>query len=92
MKKYNEKTTINVGTGIDISIKQLALEVKKVTGYSGRIIFDTTKPDGTPRKLLTVKKINNLGWKHKISLELGIKKTYKSFLEELQAGTIRGYK
>jgi GDP-L-fucose synthase len=91
MKNYNERGTINIGTGVDVSIKNLALEVKKVTGYTGKLVFDTTKPDGTPRKLLNVKKLHTLGWKHKIDLSTGIKKTYKAFLEELKTGTIRGY-
>jgi GDP-L-fucose synthase len=91
MKNYNDRNILNIGTGVDVSIKKLALEVKRVTGYSGKIIFDTTKPDGTPRKLLNVKKIHTLGWKHTINLNKGIEKTYKSFLEELKSGTIRGY-
>ena len=89
MKNYNERSTLNIGTGVDVSIKNLALEVKKVVGYEGKLIFDTTKPDGTPRKLLNVKKVHALGWKHTIDLPLGIKKTYKAFLEELTAGKLR---
>ena len=89
MKNYNERGTLNIGTGVDVSIKNLALEVKKVVGYEGKLIFDTTKPDGTPRKLLNVKKVHALGWKHTIDLPLGIKKTYKAFLEELAAGKLR---
>jgi GDP-L-fucose synthase len=91
MKNYNDRGTINIGTGVDVSIKNLAQEVKKVVGYEGKLIFDTTKPDGTPRKLLNVKKIHDLGWKHKINLDAGVKKTYKSFLDELKSKTIRGY-
>ena len=89
MKNYNERSTLNIGTGVDVSIKNLALEVKKVVGYEGKLIFDTTKPDGTPRKLLNVKKVHALGWKHTIDLPLGIKKTYKAFLEELTTGKLR---
>ncbi len=91
MKEYNNREFVNIGTGVDVSIKQLALEVKKVSGYEGKLIFDTTKPDGTPRKLLNVKKLHSLGWKHKIDLDSGIKKTYKSFLEEVKTKKIRGY-
>jgi GDP-L-fucose synthase len=89
MKNYNDSETVNIGTGTDISIKALATEIKKVTGFTGKIIFDTTKPDGTPRKLLNVKKLHKLGWKHAIDFKTGIKKTYNSFLEELSNNTIR---
>jgi GDP-L-fucose synthase len=91
MKNYNGRDTINIGTGKDVSIRQLALEVKKITGYGGKLVFDTTKPDGTPRKLLNVKKLHTLGWKHKIDLTPGIKKTYRAFLEEMSDGNIRGF-
>jgi GDP-L-fucose synthase len=78
-KKENEKGEIflNIGTGEDLSIKELASIIKKVVGYKGKIIWDESKPDGTPRKLLDVSKIHNLGWKHKIDLETGIRKTYE---------------
>lgn len=75
MLHYNEESTINVGTGIEISIKELAETIKEKVGFKGELVFDTTKPDGTPRKLLDVSKINNLGWKHKIDLNDGIQKT-----------------
>lgn len=75
MENYNEKETINIGTGEDITIKQLAETIQKMVGFEGNLVFDTSKPDGTPRKLLDVSKINNLGWKHKINLEEGITKT-----------------
>ena len=75
MLHYNEESTINVGTGIEISIKELAETIKEKVGSKGNLVFDTTKPDGTPRKLLDVSKINKLGWKHKIDLEDGIQKT-----------------
>ena len=90
MKNYNERETLNIGTGVDVSIKKLAEEVKAVTKYQGKIIYYKTKPDGTPRKLLNVKRIHKLGWKHKIELNEGIKKTYKSYLEEMKNKTIRG--
>ena len=76
MNNYNESGLINVGFGEDISIKDLALLVKGITGFEGNIIWDTTKPDGTPKKLMDVSKINKLGWKASIGLEEGIRKIY----------------
>jgi GDP-L-fucose synthase len=80
MLNYNESEIINIGTGEDISIKDLSFLIKKVVGFSGEIVFDSSNPDGTPKKLLDVSKINNLGWKHKTSLIDGIKKTYSDFI------------
>ncbi|MBP9690434.1 MAG: GDP-L-fucose synthase [Bacteroidia bacterium] len=80
MQTYNESQFINVGYGEDISIKDLIDTVKKVIGYTGDIIFDTTKPDGTPRKLMDATKLRNMGWKPKISLEEGIALAYQDFL------------
>jgi len=77
MEHYNEPELINIGTGTDISIKDLALLIMKIAGYKGEIKFDSTKPDGTPRKLMDVNKLIALGWKPKISLEEGIKMVYK---------------
>ncbi|MBF4517637.1 GDP-L-fucose synthase [Flavobacterium sp. ANB] len=71
----------NVGTGVDLTIKELAETIQKITGHQGEIIWDSTKPDGTPRKLMDVSKMHELGWKHKVNLELGIQKTYDWFLE-----------
>jgi GDP-L-fucose synthase len=77
---YNELGEfINIGTGTDISIADLAQLVKELTGFKGEIQHDYTKPDGTPRKLLDISKIRSLGWKPKTSLEDGIKKTYSFF-------------
>ena len=73
----------NIGSGIDISIKELALIIKKIVGHRGDIIWDENKPDGTPRKLLDVSKINNLGWKYDTELENGIKKTYEWYLKNI---------
>lgn len=70
----------NVGTGIDYTIKELAEMIQKIIGHKGEILLDNSKPDGTPRKLLDISKLKNLGWKHKINLESGIKKTYEWFL------------
>lgn len=80
MNNYNQKEFVNIGVGSDISIKDLALLIKKITGYSGQIIFDTEKPDGTPRKLMDTTKINSLGWKPKIALEEGIASVYKDYV------------
>ncbi len=77
MNNYNGSEIVNIGTGEDISIKSLAEMIKKIVGFSGKIIWDKTKPDGTPRKLLNVNKLHGLGWKNKIELEDGIKDTYE---------------
>ena len=74
----------NVGTGTDVTIKQLAETIQKVVGHKGLINWDSTKPDGTPRKLLDVSKLNNLGWKAEITLQQGIENTYQWFLENQQ--------
>ena len=76
IKNYNNSEIVNVGTGTDLSIKTLAEKIKRVVEYNGKIIWDTTKPDGTPRKLLDVKKLHKLGWKHGINFNIGLKKTY----------------
>lgn len=70
----------NVGTGVDLTIKDLAETIQKIIGHKGQIIWDQFKPDGTPRKLMDVSKMNELGWKHKINLEAGIQKTYDWFI------------
>ena len=77
MQNYNEPGLINIGVGEDISIKDLALLVKKIVNYEGELKFDTTKPDGTPRKLMDVSKLHSFGWKHKINLEEGVSSVYK---------------
>ncbi len=82
MKHYNEEGLINIGVGSDISIRELAELVRKVVGYEGRIIFDTTRPDGTPRKLMDVSKLHNLGWKHQISLEIGLTQVYNEMKDQ----------
>ena len=80
MNNYEGNETVNIGTGKELTIKQLTELVSKVIGYSGKIKWDTTKPNGTPRKLLDVSKLNNLGWKYKVELEDGIKLSYNDFL------------
>ena len=74
----------NVGTGEDLTIKQLAETIQSITGHQGDIIWDATKPDGTPRKLMDISKMHDLGWKHQVNLEEGIQKTYEWFLENIE--------
>jgi GDP-L-fucose synthase len=81
---------INVGTGQEVTIRELTERVASVTGYRGRIAWDASKPDGTPRKLLDTSRLGALGWSRRISLEDGLRRTYASFLEEQAAGTLRG--
>jgi len=79
MDKYNEKQFLNVGTGVELKIKDLAYLIKEVIGFEGELVFDITKPDGMPRKLLDISRISELGWKPKIDLKEGLEKTYKYF-------------
>ena len=81
MKNYNDSSLVNVGTGKDLSILDLATKIKDIIGFSGEIKWDTSKPDGTPKKLLDVSKINNLGWRAKTSLSEGIKRTYSWYVQ-----------
>ena len=81
MENKLEESLYNVGSGEDLSLKELALRVQKIIGHQGEIIWDTSKPDGTPRKVMEVSKLKNLGWSPKISLEQGIEETYQWFLE-----------
>lgn len=83
MQEYNEREFLNIGTGSDISILELAKLIKEVVGYEGDIELDTNKPDGTPRKLLDVSKLHGLGWKHKTPLETGIRKAYQDFISRV---------
>ncbi|MDO8604203.1 MAG: GDP-L-fucose synthase [bacterium] len=79
MENYDSSAIINVGTGEDITIRELAEKIKKATDYQGNIVWDTSKPDGTPRKLLDVTKLHKLGWSHSVSLDDGITSTYEWF-------------
>jgi len=81
LNNYNEPDIINVGTGVDVAIKELAETIQKIVGYEGEIQWDSSKPDGTPRKLLDVSRIADLNWKAKTNLEEGIKLSYQWFLE-----------
>ena len=85
MQEYNEPGLINIGVGEDIEIKELALLISRIAGYTGRIVHDLDKPDGTPRKLMDVTKLHKLGWKASIGLEEGLRRTYAEF-SRLHAG------
>lgn len=80
MQEYNGKQLVNIGTGEDVTIRELAETIQRVIGFEGQLVFDTTKPDGTPRKLMDVGKLHNMGWKHKVLLEEGIARAYDDFL------------
>lgn len=83
MRLDNDPGLLNIGTGLDITIKDLAENIAGVVGYTGKIEWDTSKPNGTPKKLLSVRKAQSYGWKHKIDLQTGIEKTYQWFVENL---------
>ena len=84
LKNYNEKQFVNVGYGSDISIKDLAHSIKEVIGYTGKMNFDSSKPNGTPKKLMDSKRMFELGWKPKVSLKEGIALAYNDFLKNHQ--------
>ena len=79
MENYSEGGLVNIGTGLDVTIGELAMIIKGVVGYEGAIVYDHTKPDGTPRKLLDVSKLTSLGWKYKTNLREGIEKVYEAY-------------
>lgn len=83
MEHYSEPELVNIGTGEDIAIKDLALLIKDIVGFEGEITHDTSKPDGTPRKLMDVSKLHRYGWKHKIELREGITTVYQQYQEEI---------
>ena len=80
METYNESELVNIGTGVDVTIKELAETVQQIVGFTGEIKWDTNRPDGTPRKLMDVSKLHGLGWKHHIELSQGIQLAYQDFL------------
>jgi len=84
MNNYDNKQFVNVGTSEEVSIKELAEKVAEVTRYKGKIVFNQDKPDGTPRKLMDSSRINNVGWRHTISLEEGLQKAYHFYQKEMQ--------
>lgn len=81
MENYDGEQHVNIGTGEEVSIRELAETIKEVVGFSGELVFNTDMPDGTPRKLTTVEKLHGLGWRHKVSLNKGIKMAYQWFVE-----------
>lgn len=81
MQHFNEKGFVNIGTGKDVTIKELAETIQATVGFKGELIWDTSKPDGTPRKLMNVEKLNNMGWSYSIELKEGIEAVYKEFSE-----------
>lgn len=82
MNNYSSESHVNIGTGEDLSIHDLALMVKEVVGYQGNIVYDSTKPDGTPRKLLDVSLLHSIGWHHKVDLRQGIKEVYEWYQQQ----------
>ena len=84
MENYEDPSIINIGCGVDYSIKEMAEAIKEITGFTGDLVFDTSKPDGTMQKLLNVNKLNNQGWKHAVNLPDGLAATYKDFSERYQ--------
>jgi GDP-L-fucose synthase len=89
LKHDNPPDWVNVGSGTDVTIKELTETVAAVTGFKGEIAWDSSKPDGTPRKLMNVSRLTALGWQASIPLRTGLEKTYASFLAEQAAGTLR---
>lgn len=89
LENYSEPEIVNIGFGSDLSILELSQLVKQTVGFEGELVFDSSKPDGTPRKLVDVSKINGLGWKASISLEDGIKNTYEWYLREVEKNNLR---
>jgi GDP-L-fucose synthase len=89
LRQDNPPDWINVGTGTDVTIRELTEIVADVVGFKGRIVWDASKPDGTPRKLMDVSRLSALGWKARIGLREGVAMTYASFLAEQAAGTVR---
>jgi len=79
MQEYNDKPFVNVGTGTDLPIKQLAETIRDIVGFEGELVWDTDKPDGTPRKLMNCDRIHDLGWTHRISLEQGLRSVYEEY-------------
>lgn len=88
MNNYDSSEIVNIGTGIEVSIAELASTVKEVVEYRGDIVYDSTKPDGTPRKLLDCSKIHNLGWKHTTEFKKGIRLAYQDFFQRWEQGKI----
>jgi GDP-L-fucose synthase len=90
MQTYDSAEIVNVGVGEDIEIRELALLIRDIIGCNAEIVYDSSKPDGTPRKLLDVSRLNNLGWRARISLREGIAQTYRAFLAQVPRASGRG--
>ena len=88
MENYSSADIVNVGTGVDVTISELATLIGEVVGFEGRLVFDSSKPDGTPRKLLDVTRLHSLGWKHSIDLEQGVRSTYEWFLQNADSARL----
>ena len=88
MNNYDSGEIVNIGTGIEVSIAELASTIKEVIGYDGNIVYDSTKPNGTPRKLLDCTRIHNLGWKHTTEFKEGIRLAYQDFVRKWEQGEI----
>ncbi|MBU2051335.1 MAG: NAD-dependent epimerase/dehydratase family protein, partial [Gammaproteobacteria bacterium] len=88
MKHYNDPEIINVGSGVEVSIRELSEMVALEIGYRGEIVWDHSKPDGTPRKILDCSKIHSLGWKYQIPLRYGLKLAYRDYVEQLSCGAL----
>ena len=88
MNNYDSGEIVNIGTGIEVSIAELASTIKEVIGYDGNIVYDSTKPNGTPRKLLDCTRIHNLGWKHTTDFKEGIRLAYQDFVRKWEQGEI----
>jgi len=87
----NPPDLVNVGCGTDVTIRELVEQVAEVVGFLGKIVWDASKLDGSPRKLLDTTQMNSLGWKPRVSLKEGLAQTYQTFLEEARAGKLRGW-
>jgi GDP-L-fucose synthase len=85
LENYDSPEIVNIGVGEDVTIRELAELIRDIVGYSGQLVFDSTKPDGTPRKLLDVTRIHSLGWRAEIPLREGISRTYAWYIEHLAA-------
>ena len=88
MEHYDGAEIVNVGVGEDVTIAELAGLVKRVVGFAGSLVFDTTKPDGTPRKLLDVSRLTSLGWRAATTLEQGVDSTYQWFLTHVESARL----